>query len=424
MSIRTRVQSKMANLSDLAVFYPLNDNILIKKLKRAILAGDEDIDPGDILNHLLKNAEKNNLNGDLWTNYLLELIVTAENLFTLGCERQILSSEQSLYQACIHDMEILKELLSFQTPEIMAAAGQQYIQQFKMETENYQPLEESAGSRAAQNYSRKLPELEGDGQQMLETLNQYYHRKGAGRLNKYRAFLWDSARGLQPVKNPDPVTFSDLMGYEKQKQKLINNTEAFLKDGSAQNVLLYGESGTGKSSSVKAVLNKFTHLGLRLVEVNSDQIDELPDIMEELSRRGLYFIIFMDDLSFEDFETEYKQLKNIMEGGIEACPANVRFYATSNRRHLVQEKWEDREKEIHEREMINERLSLSERFGLTILFNSPDQQQYLEIVRGIAEQEDINMPEAVLEEKALKWRQKNSGQSGRTARQFIESLRQ
>ena len=166
----------------------------------------------------------------------------------------------------------------------------------------------------------------------------------------------------------------------------------------------------------------FQDQGLRLLEINSSQIEELSEIMEYLGQRGLYFIIFMDDLSFEEFETDYKDLKAIMEGGIESKPDNVVFYATSNRRHLVREKWQDRQSEVHKNDILNEKLSLAERFGLTLMYNTPDQEKYLKIVREIAEQEGINIDKIELEDKALKWSKWNNGRSGRSARQFIDQL--
>lgn len=240
-------------------------------------------------------------------------------------------------------------------------------------------------------------------------------------MNQSSAFYWQNS-ALKVVKNPDKITFEQIIAYQKQKDELINNTKSFINGSKAHNVLLYGDSGTGKSSSVKALLNEFQDQGLRLIEITTSQIKELSEIMEYLSQRGLYFIIFMDDLSFEEFETEYKSLKAIMEGGIESKPDNVLFYATSNRRHLVREKWQDRKSEVHKNDILNEKLSLAERFGLTLMYNNPDQEKYLKIVREIAAQENIDIDNSVLENKALKWSKWHNGRSGRSARQFIDQL--
>ena len=216
-----------------------------------------------------------------------------------------------------------------------------------------------------------------------------------------------------------------LIGYENQKEKLIKNTEAFLKNKPANNVLLYGDSGTGKSSSIKALLNRYATEGLRLIELAKYQMKELPKILEVLKDRGLYFIIFMDDLSFEDFETDYKYMKAIIEGGVEVKPNNVLFYATSNRRHLIKEKWSDRDQEsgeIHLSDAIQEKISLASRFGITISYESPQQKGYLRIVKELAKQNNITLPVEELKERAIQWEMWNNGRSGRTAQQFIDYL--
>jgi len=255
----------------------------------------------------------------------------------------------------------------------------------------------------------------------LDSLIKFYQNYGAGILNQSRAFFWHR-NTLKAVNNPDPITFDQLIAYQKEKKKLIENTESFLKGYQAHNVLLYGDSGTGKSSSVKAVLNKYYQQGLRLIEINSSQIKKLPEILEYLNQRGLNFIIFMDDLSFEEFETDYKYLKAVMEGGIESKPGNVLFYATSNRRHLVREKWQDRESEVHENDILNEKLSLSERFGLTLMYNNPTQAEYLTIINELAAQAGLNITKENLRRKALQWSKWNNGYSGRSAKQFVNQL--
>lgn len=399
--------NKFNELNQLTVFQAINNDKIIQKLK-----SKNNKDAGQIINVLIRHSEDNSLSGDIWQNYLEYLILTAENIFSLSCEKYKLSKDMGLYKAAIHDLKILKRLLNLSVIDIF----KDYPGNLYSLGSNYQPVTE-----AKNTYQEPMELFNGSPEEIIERLNNYFYIHGAGLLNQYRAFSWDSQDNLIPVNNPDSINFNDLIGYESQQKKLINNTESFINGQTAYNVLLYGESGTGKSSSVKATLNKFASQGLRLIEINSDQIKELPGMLDYLNRRGSYFIIFMDDLSFEEFETEYKHLKAIMEGGIEARPKNVLFYATSNRRHLIQEKWESRE-EIHQNDMINERLSLSERFGLTILFNSPDQEEYLEIVKGLASQKNLKIKEAVLEEKALKWQMWHNGQSGRTARQFIDSL--
>jgi hypothetical protein len=198
-----------------------------------------------------------------------------------------------------------------------------------------------------------------------------------------------------------------------------------IKGKAANNVLLFGDSGTGKSSSVKALMNKYADQKLRLIEITKYQMKYLPKILELLKNRGLYFIIFMDDLSFEDFETEYKYLKAVIEGGVEVKPQNVLFYATSNRRNLIKEKWSDRDEEsgeIHLSDALQEKFSLVERFGITITYESPNQEEFLNIVEKLAKKHEINIEITELRKQAKQWTMWQNGRSGRTAQQFINHL--
>lgn len=268
---------------------------------------------------------------------------------------------------------------------------------------------------------RKAMESDSD-QTTTEMLKDYYEEHGCGIFEKYKAFIWDER--LVGVKNRDKVTFDQLVGYERQKAALIENTDFFLRGYSANNVLLHGDRGTGKSSCVKALLNKFHDSKLRMISLNKNQVDYLYRIIDIIADRGCKFIIYIDDLSFEDTETEYKQFKSVLEGGIEAQPSNVLIYVTSNRRNIIKETWKDRgeEGEVHSGEGMQERLSLADRFGLTITFTSPDKENFLEIVKGIAEREKIEINENRLIEEALMWDVRQKGRSGRSARQFINYI--
>lgn len=259
---------------------------------------------------------------------------------------------------------------------------------------------------------------------VINTLIDYYNVSGCGILCQCSSFRWNNEKGLVGIAENGLIEFDDIIGYEEQKEKLIENTAVFLDGKKANNVLLYGDSGTGKSSSVQALVNKFFLKGLRLVEITKDQIQFIPQIIDSLKKRGLYFIIFMDDLSFEDFETDYKYLKAIMEGGIEVRPANVLFYATSNRRHIVKEKWADRQEngEIHISDAVQEKLSLAERFGMTISYQSPDKRGFLDIVKNLAVKQNISIGDDEIAERALQWEKRYNGFSGRTAQQFINYL--
>ena len=245
---------------------------------------------------------------------------------------------------------------------------------------------------------------------------------GVGKYGLNKAFRYRDDK-IVSIDHIDDHTLEQLIGYERQKKKLIANTEAFINGKKANNVLLYGDNGTGKSSSVKALLNRYYKQGLRMVEVYKHQFIQLPQIIGELQNRHYKFIIFMDDLSFEEFETEYKYLKAVIEGGLEKKPDNILIYATSNRRHLIKETWEDREgSEININDAKQEKLSLVARFGVQILYTHPNKTEYLEIVDGLAKEHGLNVDEKELHRLAMEWELRNGGYSGRTAKQFINMM--
>lgn len=395
--------------------------ILFKKLKESPFVGDLLLNIAqkdrsafnNQLYQLIDFAEANQLTGDILQSYLKFLLISDENPFTQAAEKNVLTVESSLYQLAYKELTLINKLLKIKLANLLDYFNQS---EFNFLT-NYSP-QKSKNNRIDYN---EIIKVDSSVTEQLIQLNQFFYQSGVGILNQSSAFYWQN-NNLQKINNPDQISFKQLISYSKQQQLLIENTQNFLSDKRAHNVLLYGDSGTGKSSSVKALLNKFASQGLRLVEINNQQIKELPVILKLLSQRGLYFIIFMDDLSFEEFETDYKYLKAIMEGGIEARPQNVLFYATSNRRHLVREKWQDRQSEVHKNDILNEKLSLAERFGLTIMFNTPEQEKYLEIVHELAQQEEIELTAELLDKKALRWSKWNNGRSGRSARQFIDQL--
>ncbi len=228
------------------------------------------------------------------------------------------------------------------------------------------------------------------------------------------------------VDRPDPIRLRELIGYEHERQPAVRNAERFVAGFPANNVLLYGERGTGKSSTVKALLNEFGERGMRLIEVPKEHLGDYPQLMQLLHGRRERFILYVDDLSFEEQETHYKALKAILEGGIEARPENVILYATSNRRHLVRERFSDRargeEDEVHVLDTMEEKLSLADRFGIRVTFTGPDQERYLRIVRALAEHRGIRLDPEDLDRRALLWAQRQRGRSGRTARQFVDAL--
>lgn len=263
-------------------------------------------------------------------------------------------------------------------------------------------------------------------QDYTDNLIEFHMKNGTGRSTAYTAFVWerydneDEGR-LREIKEPDPVRLKDLIGYESQKQEIIENTENFLKGIPANNLLLYGARGTGKSSTVKAILNEYADEGLRLIEVDKEQLGDFTRIIRLLRYKKQKFIIFVDDLVFAENEASYSALKTILEGRVENRPDNILIYATTNRRHLVQEKFSDRE-DVNYKDTREEKLSLADRFGITISFLAPNQIEFLQIVKGIVESRNIEIDEKELESEALKWEKWHNGRSPRSAVQFANWL--
>ncbi|UIE37688.1 ATP-binding protein [Leptodesmis sichuanensis] len=266
-----------------------------------------------------------------------------------------------------------------------------------------------------------------DWQMLVEPLASYYRAHGTGMVSEYRAFRWQAGH-LVGIPHPDPVRLSHLVGYEAQREALLKNTEFLLAGYPALHVLLYGSRGSGKSSLVKALLHEYGEAGLRLIEVGKSDLRELPAIADQLRELPQKFIIFVDDLSFEEDEDTFKALKVVLEGNLTARPQNVVVYATSNRRHLIREFFGDRPRpkdsdEVHAWDTVQEKLSFSDRFGLTLTFEPPNQASYLQIIHHLAKQAGIALPESDLEFQALQWATRHNGRSGRTARQFIDFLK-
>ena len=259
-------------------------------------------------------------------------------------------------------------------------------------------------------------------------LTRFYGDYGVGKLGLHKSFrIAHSEKGveIEPILNITHVKLDDLVGYELQKKKLIDNTEAFVQGRKANNCLLFGDAGTGKSSSIKAIANEYYEKGLRVIEVYKHQFQDLHQVISQIKGRNYKFIIFMDDLSFEDFEIEYKYLKAVIEGGLEKKPENVLIYATSNRRHLIRENYGDREEirqDMHTGDTVQEKLSLVYRFGVTIYFGAPDKKQFQSIVEALAKRYGLTLPGEELLAEANRWELAHGGLSGRTAQQFIDYL--
>lgn len=344
--------------------------------------------------------------GNAWQNHLLERILHDENAFSLKAQRGggLEQMGAGLVGAVNADLEELQRLFErdLELGELLPA-GQGEPEPFK---------ESLAESR--------------DWPAMTAALASYYATQGTGVLARYRAFRWNRAAGaVDPVQKPDPIRLEDLFTYDAERELLLANTEHFLSGHPANNVLLYGERGTGKSSTVKALLQRYPRL--KMVEISPAELGDLPRLLPVLSANPGRFVLFVDDLSFDELELQYKHLKAVLEGGLEGRPDNVVIYATSNRRHLVKERFSDLTKpiandEIHHQDTVEEKLSLSDRFGITLTFISPDQERYLTIVQRIARARGLDIDAQDLRVRAIRWAMYHNGFSGRTARQFADFL--
>lgn len=338
-----------------------------------------------------------------WAAYLDQAVQTDENSFALHCERgEYAALSLRILDAVRQDLRILQNLKTWNPRTYLEAEASPWRPEPPVEAPNRRD--------------------ESDLQNILDKLVRDYREQGTGQFGRDACFTWNHGTlAFQAVAHPDPSTFEQLIGYERQKQLLQQNTLQFLKGLPANNILLYGDRGTGKSTSVKALINRYASQGLRIIEVRKENLEDFPAIINRLKDRGLKFILYVDDLSFESTETQYKHLKALLEGGLETRPANVLIYATSNRRHLLKETFADRESDVHGNDTIQEQLSLSDRFGITITFTSPNHTEFLEIVRGLAAQRGLPVDEE-LTARALQWERFHNGRSGRTARQFIDHL--
>lgn len=362
---------------------------------------------------LLETADDAGIEGTYWQNYICRLIAESENRFSLLSEKG--HNDQNIRALALRETDVLKKLYQLEWERV----GKIFLDS----DTGVCTMKMTGKSRPGTNRNLLKNALElKDPQATVDGLRQYYEKYGCGIFESYQAFVWDE--GLVGVRNYDKITFEQLVGYERQKDALIENTEFFIKNYKANNVLLSGDRGTGKSSCVKALLNRFAGDKLKLISLNKNNVDHLYRIIEMAADRGCKFIIFIDDLSFDETELGYKHFKSVIDGGVEAQPSNILIYVTSNRRNIIKETWWDRgdNGEVHGNDGMQERLSLADRFGLVITYTSPDKKEYLEIVKGLALQEGLSISEASLTEEAIRWDARQTGRSGRSARQFVNHI--
>ncbi len=382
----------------------------------------------DCFKQLTELAESHGFEGNLWHNFLAFLMVNNENAYSRSCEIKG-KTEGSINEIAYHDFAILKDFFDFDLREIGTCFGVDCIDallDYKATTDGGKFFNKRIRDRIGELCSHL--EQAKDTAAFAEAVTGFYKDFGVGKLGLHKAFrIQHREDGAQivPITNIAHVHLDDLVGYELAKQKLIDNTQAFVLGKPANNCLLYGDAGTGKSTSIKAIANQYYGSGLRLIEIYKHQFVDLNDVIAQIKNRNYKFIIYMDDLSFEEFEIEYKYLKAVIEGGLEKKPENVLIYATSNRRHLIRENFRDKEEireDMHTSDTVQEKLSLYARFGVSIYFGAPDKKEFQGIVCSLAARHQIKMPKEELLAEANKWELYHGGLSGRTAQQFINYL--
>ena len=380
------------------------------------------------IHQLVEMAGTYGFAGNLWHDYLTYLLVNHENAFSTACEI-VGPVEGTINAFAMHDFKIFKQLYDFDLKElekIYPSVDSSLITNYQNINEGSKFFNKRIRDRIC-TLAEKLAKAEST-KEFMDDMVQFYKEFGVGKLGLHKAFRIDGTvtpARIVPITNIAHVHLDDLVGYEIAKKKLIDNTEAFVQGRPANNCLLFGDAGTGKSSSIKGILNQYYDQGLRIIEAYKHQFKDLNDIIAQVKNRNYKFIIYMDDLSFEEFEIEYKYLKAVIEGGLEKKPDNILIYATSNRRHLVREKFSDKEErrdDLHSSDTVQEKLSLVARFGVSIFFCAPDKKQFQNIVKTLAERHHVEMPEEELLLEANKWELQHGGLSGRTAQQFIDYL--
>lgn len=401
----------LPDLHQLIICRPMLNDPTIKKLIAALDMPEDASLHCALIADLIEKAEILGLSGNLISSYITYLMAQGDNMVALMTERSNGTIGESLYQAFSADITILHPFFQLVPSHLLnyPLLG------------NYRPTKASelTAFDALQSGMSGATSVTA----LIDVFINYYRTYGYGDIANFRAFRWDAEKQLVGIRHFDQMKLEDLIGYHRQKEMLVGNTEAFVAGKPANNVLLVGARGTGKSSGVKALANKYFDRGLRLLEMTKHQLIQLPKIMETLRLiSSKKFIIFLDDLSFEDIESEYKYLKSAIEGGVEAKPPNVLIYATSNRRHLIKETWKNRGEsndELHYNDSVNETISLSDRFGLTINYLAPSQNEYLEIIDELLKKAGITLDSEDLRIQALRWEITHSGRSGRTAQQFV-----
>lgn len=379
---------------------------------------------------LIELAAVYGFEGNLWHCFLALCVANHENAYSTACEIRG-AVDGTLNNLALQDFRILKQIFDYDITTLNRFTDGSELWNYLAA---YKAADGGVGKVFNKRIRDRIIELSlalakaESAEEFQDTTTEFYKEFGVGKFGLNKAFRIVEEKGkacIEPIVNVEHVYLDDIIGYELQKQKLIANTESFIQGKAANNVLLFGDAGTGKSSSIKAILNEYYNQGLRIIEVYKHQFHALSSVLEQVQDRNYRFIIYMDDLSFEESELEYKYLKAIIEGGLGRKPKNVLIYATSNRRHLIREKFSDKRElddELHVNDTVQEKLSLVARFGVTIYFGAPDKKEFQNIVKLLAEKYHVEMPVEELYAEANKWELNHGGLSGRTAAQFITHL--
>lgn len=423
-------------ISKLIMYGNLDDDCILSKLADIFKRFENEETPNAQLTQEIYTQVKRILivatdygfDHNLWHNYLTFLLITNENPFSITCEK-VGANDGSVNTFAKNDFKVFYDLFHYDFSVIEEALGINcfsIISDYKAIVKKELMYNKNV-SEKVQQLSNRLEKADNE-DDFFNQVTAFYKDFGVGMFGLNKAFrITSNDHGevkFCPINNMDKVMLDDLVGYEIQKKKLVDNTESFVKGKKANNCLLFGDSGTGKSTSIKAIVNEYYDQGLRMIEIYKHQFKDLSTVISMIKNRNYKFIIYMDDLSFEEFEIEYKFLKAVIEGGVETKPDNILIYATSNRRHLIKETWNDRndmesENGLHRSDTIEEKLSLVNRFGCTINYSKPSQKEYFNIVTELAKKNGLKMSEEELCAEANKWELSHGGISGRTAQQFI-----
>jgi predicted AAA+ superfamily ATPase len=436
VNISGAILKTRADIAGLSIFSAIKKHPLVQALDSLLEDLSRDIPPLDLIRAWANFMEILICQDRVGSFYspIYALSITDDNPFT----RRLESTDLELLPPALctlakGDLSRLGRIAAIDLPGLGIHLARLLEKAGLEESAAHIEAEAWAVGGSVQSIPGELFPKDADWGMFLSTLGNHIRTHGAGELGLYRSFSWASGATLRPVLNPDPITPADLSGYEDQRSIVTSNTLRFLEGKSANNLLLYGDRGTGKSATVKAVCNEYAHRGLRLIEVRKGNLPELPAILDTLASRALRFIVFIDDLSFESTDGSFISLKTLLEGGIESRPDNVVVYATSNRRHLVKERLSDRPSsaeaasgDVRAFDTMQEQFSLADRFGITVVYTAPNQDEYLRIACFIGQQRGIlgsgEEEQQRFRDNALRWERWFNGRSPRTAVQYVEWL--